>query len=1442
MSVTAYDSSFSFRQNELATKGDQGPRGMTAEQYEKFKESPFMKKAKLQEEQTWTMTSERDKQRKQRDPAFNPQDSDFTAPKAFNYEKMVNYYKVLGVDEYASVEEVKKAYKKLSLLYHPDKTANLPKEEQEEHAAIFIELKNAYLTLGDQATRRQYDRDRDHLTAGETVNGFKKKAEKVPFDATAVLKKLQENQKPPGKVTVVELACKVEKFFYGGTKRYMRNRRVIRQQFEFYEDKHFRIDLPKGAQDKWECSMKGGDMNRDTQPDTMKFIVSSKEHPVLDRHGFDLHIKKPILLKPDAHLQPFLNFDLHTVGGRLVLLWGRNPFYSQVGSANAELNVTIQGEAIGPSGLLHFNAKLEAPKGGIDSNLVVVSVVTTYTKIHFHCSVHMDSKIENLQQAIRDVLEWPDEQDVNIAQPSDTKFGIPFQGPSTKLGTVRDVILDSPVRIYEVPMPVRRARELLNSVNAFASSEQFGRRLRKCMKSRGKPEYLRLVSEQWQAAAQLAPLYGYYNDFEGLQAALQRALWVVRDEPDGPTLHSRFHELGFHAKQPLKAKVIKRRKLPSPPLDLFLARNGLGPPSWGPSSENMPDPGSETDPEQSDDLPDEPPDVFDDTYGGSSGSPNAPRNHRQAHRVHGDFAAAVHPEMLKRAKKREDTVPTCNLELTPILRYGDGLQLYTSPTCYVYFYSNLKQAWTVRPGHLRPLPCFAVALSCPAGAKRAGRTAWLRLRHRLVPMLRQTAFLLFREARGILPRSLRADSSFDAEAYTTQEGMLVARPGDAQLELDEELDHGEGSEEEREILALARKRAGNGAAANLGGGMFDFDDLEDVDRVEEVAEEIRQERQQQRRKRCAAREVWRRDARQQAKQSEYFKAAEARRLSEVSTSFADSGVAKAEALVWKQMARKAFQYGDYFVAQLYYSEELARLPADDGERRAVVHSNRSVCLAKVRHFEAALEDARQATQLRPTWGRAWARFGSASASLGRASSQDARDAWFKAVAFDPSSQHIEGLSASYKSDFGINQDLVQEHQEKGNEALRVQESGAAIAHYTVAIANVPPPPLDPKKKDELPLLRSVLFANRCLALSRHKLWDLALEDGQRAVDSKEDYAKAHIRLGVAQLGCSLNEQAYVSFANALRHDENEYSARKGREICLGLIPRWESRLAMWRRARFARDIGRPFGDTNIYAMSEVHYDNPQNEEWANSIHATKFLDDVLLITGNLADSFRVLERAFTCLRPKFRRVFYVPGNHELWIVRTEAQKFPDSLCKLWAIMELCDRFDIDIFPAAVCKDVYIVPLLSWCNAAFDTRDPFPNPKSEANRAAKWPIDRDQQVWRYMLRLNQANLDKPYHGTVITFSHYAPRTSCPVFMEKDVAKTSGCPELDEQVRDIRSSCHVYGHTLCRFNQTVDGVKYVHRPLLVEVDFDGTLSKDSVTRVFNGSHLCFDMVDI
>lgn len=65
-----------------------------------------------------------------------------------------NYYTVLGLDQKASIMEIKKAFRTLSKQYHPDKNPG----KQDEYTTKFVEVFEAYAILSSSETRQLYDK------------------------------------------------------------------------------------------------------------------------------------------------------------------------------------------------------------------------------------------------------------------------------------------------------------------------------------------------------------------------------------------------------------------------------------------------------------------------------------------------------------------------------------------------------------------------------------------------------------------------------------------------------------------------------------------------------------------------------------------------------------------------------------------------------------------------------------------------------------------------------------------------------------------------------------------------------------------------------------------------------------------------------------------------------------------------------------------------------------------------------------------------------------------------------------------------------------------------------------------------------------------------------------------------------------------------------------
>ena len=81
-----------------------------------------------------------------------------------------DYYRLLGVRRDASKEEIRRAFKKLSLKYHPDKNKN--KKNPEKAKEMFIKIANAYEVLNDDKLRQIYDQHGEEGVKQHQQGGF----------------------------------------------------------------------------------------------------------------------------------------------------------------------------------------------------------------------------------------------------------------------------------------------------------------------------------------------------------------------------------------------------------------------------------------------------------------------------------------------------------------------------------------------------------------------------------------------------------------------------------------------------------------------------------------------------------------------------------------------------------------------------------------------------------------------------------------------------------------------------------------------------------------------------------------------------------------------------------------------------------------------------------------------------------------------------------------------------------------------------------------------------------------------------------------------------------------------------------------------------------------------------------------------------------------------
>jgi hypothetical protein len=255
----------------------------------------------------------------------------------------------------------------------------------------------------------------------------------------------------------------------------------------------------------------------------------------------------------------------------------------------------------------------------------------------------------------------------------------------------------------------------------------------------------------------------------------------------------------------------------------------------------------------------------------------------------------------------------------------------------------------------------------------------------------------------------------------------------------------------------------------------------------------------------------------------------------------------------------------------------------------------------------------------------------------------------------------------------------------------------------------------------------------------------------------------------------------------------------------------------------------------LFALSDLHVDNSENMSWLEGLSAVDFTEDALIISVDVSHDMKRLQRTLESIRARFADVFFVPGNHELWLGQGHSG---NSVEKFWDIVGVCSSLGIHtrtgkIGTASGVGGVWVVPLYAWYlkpeeggGSLFvpkEGEDPSLESWSD-NYFVRWqPTEQVATPADYFLRLNEESLQKSYDAPVISFSHFLPRKELMFSRpEEDEAmggpvqdihpgfnfsRVAGCAGLDDQIRRLGSTIHVYGHQHRHRNRVIDGVRYI-----------------------------------
>jgi len=256
----------------------------------------------------------------------------------------------------------------------------------------------------------------------------------------------------------------------------------------------------------------------------------------------------------------------------------------------------------------------------------------------------------------------------------------------------------------------------------------------------------------------------------------------------------------------------------------------------------------------------------------------------------------------------------------------------------------------------------------------------------------------------------------------------------------------------------------------------------------------------------------------------------------------------------------------------------------------------------------------------------------------------------------------------------------------------------------------------------------------------------------------------------------------------------------------------------------------------VFSISDLHVDYKQNMDWVRNLSSSDYTNDVLIIAGDISDDLMNFSELMGLVINKFACVFFVPGNHDLWIRKKQVA---DSLQKFYLLMDICSAIGVHTKSLKLEESgstIQIQPLFSWYVQPHEGADSLylekPGEDSTLSmwadkRAIKWPeMNGHKNAAQLFLKMNEWQLGQTDSAPVITFSHFLPRQDL-IFSTnfsisqmskyKDPAprfnfsRVAGTSDLEKQIREINPAVHIYGHQHRNRFRTIDEITYISHGL-------------------------------